>query len=1338
MAEIKNTFTKSKMNKDLDDRLVPTGEYRDALNIAISRSEGDDVGALENILGNSLIFENTTYSTCIGVYNDRQNEKVYYFLTNYIDASANGLSNLAPATAYCAIVMYDKLKAQNTILVAGSFLNFSARSPITGVNVIEDLLFWTDNRNQPRKININTAIAAPAFPPESTRTSAPASPNPYYISEDHISVAKYYPWKPIVLTDIAQQTAGAPITASTMTNPSEKFFPNGGYAFIYSGLAAGSYSTFTLEQINGASGTGFYPYKDDYFYNIGQLINYTLTFGGNTYTVTNATITGGGLQQITIDGTITISPGDEVLFQKKPDYDATWPGDPDFLKDRFIRLSYRFRFDDNEYSLMAPFTQPCFIPKQYGYFLIDDQEETYRSTVVNFFENNVTQIIAAIEFETINPKVDLKVKEVEILYKESDALQVKVIERVDIQEVMDNMQSNVNPLIYEYKYISNKPYKGLPEDQITRVFDQVPTKALAQEVAGNRVIYGNFVTTQTPPKTIDYHTNYGNKLGLALGNKFTSQIEYPNHTVKQNRNYQVGFVLADRYGRQSSVILSSNDEVEEVGGDYYGGSTVYVPYKSNSGSSAIQWPGYSLRALVNSPIPNRNQSQVNNYAGLYNSGDGSVDYIILGDAGTGFIPSAKGIYNTSGGTGSGLRVQITATAGGEIELINIYENGTGYTDGDVLTVLGGNNDAEITVSVSEANVLGWYSYKIVVRQTEQDYYNVYLPGILDGYPANYINDKGVADNLFERGKTSNVVLINDNINKVPRDLSEVGPDQKQYKSSVRLFGRVSPINNNGTALDPLNYNRQYYPTTVGDTVVSISTLAETNYNNTTGDGSDPSGFLINYPEFYQSNTNPLIARINTVNQIGKSNVGAVADPANNFYENTLAVYETDPAESLLDIYWETTSSGLISDLNLAVVDGGYLGAIQHTGFSWICSEGDPTGSDCFNGKVTVINGFGNVIYDDIVFELDSVTNGYNQSVINNFAIDQRGLGTIANPRGFNVLKNGNFYYGQNAALRTFNFTIKCIYTDPSTSEVFESYVEILNQTIGNEYPTIHETSNPLSPLYVQTVGEQDLNFANTYRVDTKILTVYGQNGCNPTSGLVGNELVWNLIDDMEGRVYIVTEGRDFAPGQCEVWLYANPATTGGALKPVTIELKDANNAANTLSSLENPGASQLNLQYSLEAGNNAIIEIGEASPICDPWITEGGSDRWDPQNQTGRIRYEISFTNLQPGTTYNNIQIVDIVESGCTLDLNGPPIACRIPSSITNSTGLPITEEYYFDIIWQGPYRSLQFNMQIEPSVSGEIVINSLDDDARPQPYAFLLTTPAEGTIPSACTCDAP
>ncbi len=55
MPEIQNNFIQSKMNQDVDDRLVPNGEYRAALNVAISRSEGSDVGALENILGNSEI-----------------------------------------------------------------------------------------------------------------------------------------------------------------------------------------------------------------------------------------------------------------------------------------------------------------------------------------------------------------------------------------------------------------------------------------------------------------------------------------------------------------------------------------------------------------------------------------------------------------------------------------------------------------------------------------------------------------------------------------------------------------------------------------------------------------------------------------------------------------------------------------------------------------------------------------------------------------------------------------------------------------------------------------------------------------------------------------------------------------------------------------------------------------------------------------------------------------------------------------------------------------------------------------------------------------------------------
>ena len=96
MAEIKNNFIKSRMNKDLDARLVPPGEYRDAINVAISKSDGDAVGALENILGNNLLtsfgITGVDNIDVIGTYMDVLNDRIIVFMTNYIDTSADRLS----------------------------------------------------------------------------------------------------------------------------------------------------------------------------------------------------------------------------------------------------------------------------------------------------------------------------------------------------------------------------------------------------------------------------------------------------------------------------------------------------------------------------------------------------------------------------------------------------------------------------------------------------------------------------------------------------------------------------------------------------------------------------------------------------------------------------------------------------------------------------------------------------------------------------------------------------------------------------------------------------------------------------------------------------------------------------------------------------------------------------------------------------------------------------------------------------------------------------------------------------------------------------------------------
>ena len=55
MPEIKNNFSQGKMNQDLDERIVPKGQYRDAMNIQISTSEQAGVGTVQNILGNTRI-----------------------------------------------------------------------------------------------------------------------------------------------------------------------------------------------------------------------------------------------------------------------------------------------------------------------------------------------------------------------------------------------------------------------------------------------------------------------------------------------------------------------------------------------------------------------------------------------------------------------------------------------------------------------------------------------------------------------------------------------------------------------------------------------------------------------------------------------------------------------------------------------------------------------------------------------------------------------------------------------------------------------------------------------------------------------------------------------------------------------------------------------------------------------------------------------------------------------------------------------------------------------------------------------------------------------------------
>ena len=76
-----------------------------------------------------------------------------------------------------------------------------------------------------------------------------------------------------------------------------------------------------------------------------------------------------------------------------------------------------------------------------------------------------------------------KITELDIIYKESDALALQVVETIQVDSISSSAEdSNV----FEYTYNSTKPFKTLPSNEITRVYDKVPVKALGQEIISNR------------------------------------------------------------------------------------------------------------------------------------------------------------------------------------------------------------------------------------------------------------------------------------------------------------------------------------------------------------------------------------------------------------------------------------------------------------------------------------------------------------------------------------------------------------------------------------------------------------------------------------------------------------------------------------------------------------------------------------------------------------------------------------------------------------------------------------------------------------------------------------
>ena len=595
MPEIKRMFNGGRMNRDLDDRLVPNGEYREALNVNVGKSESADMGAIENLLGNiQVATSGITDGSCIGSYRSNGDDRIYFYVTsNDSYDGSNGGSH--------GIFSYDQSSKQLRTLVTGLSLNFHKDFKISGINLVDDLLFWTDNRNPPRKINVVRAVNDPT----------------YYtggIFDDLASVAKFAPYESPTI------------------------------------LAVGT----SDEQ------------------------------------------------------------GDEITSN--------------FLEDKMFRFSYRWQFDDGEYSTLAPFSTTIF--SRLG-------NADVISTNINDFGEIETFVnaIKSVQLQIPTPS-GYGITQVELIYKETGASALYVIEDKPVAG-----ETSIN-----FFYASQDPFRTLPGDQLTRVYDAVPRIAQSQELVGSRLVYGNFLQNYNIPNINFSVVRTGEDIARISWGPGKNPL-----SLKSRRTYQIGIVLADKYGRQSPVILSNS-----------GGDTVYI------------------------------------------------------DPTTG--------------------------------------------DADSTTAF---NALRITFANPTNEIPSWaYSYRVVVKQREQEYYN-WISGIS-------------SVNVVER--------LGDSQNKIPRDQTAVIPPSTS--------ATISPCD---VSVYPKYVGGENITSTVYGALQSIQAIA------------NPTG----------------TANTTTVNNSGTS------------ISSGICVFETQPVESSLDIFYETSTGGLVTSITGVAINidffNSYLLNFQPTG-----------------------------------------------------------------------------------------------------------------------------------------------------------------------------------------------------------------------------------------------------------------------------------------------------------------------------------------------------------------------------------------------------------------------
>ena len=695
MAELNHNFIKGRMNLDLDERLVADGEYRRAMNIEVSTSEGSNVGTVQSVLGNGMQQPNLAPNggQVVGFIKNGNTNKGYYFVQGEksnsmqkdmivehsassgstpvlvdvhavslptTDTMTNGTVagndtliiplaqgsnirqgmyltgvftklifgslitiNLTPTSGTHTInstgVVTDigTIKVYTVNIVGQNYhvnirsedgatplnvqhfwsatnpgvilfqakraLNFLKNNFITGINIVDDLLFWTDNISEPKKINITRSkVGTPSFDTHSkfiVYNDNGVIQSGKMMEEEHITVIKRSP----------------------LTPPSLEMYNNiGARGLVYGKTAHVNFlepkivdpdaSPLTYKFSNLPSGSvldvPFFSTLPDF--DVGDVLilttdpsilsNKRLFEEAEVRVVVTAinlspTVSSGYNAILTVKvlsiiknfqaGSVNLNASGEALDTISTQrWGICLEQSKALFEFKFPRFAYRYKYQDGEYSSFSPFSNIAFIPTQFKY----DTKEAYNLGMVNQL-----RFLKIKDF--VPDGIPKGVIEVDILYKESNSpniYTVKTVKSTD-PEWFDSSTTPLSPWTGFTKGVINLEsevvYAAVASNQLLRPWDNVPRKALAQELSGNRIIYGNYLEGYNLNNSVNIKTHVQPvNLSIDLPSKWDSPImqliakawraTFGTPSIKSLRTYQMGIVYKDEYGRETPVLTN--------------------------------------------------------------------------------------------------------------------------------------------------------------------------------------------------------------------------------------------------------------------------------------------------------------------------------------------------------------------------------------------------------------------------------------------------------------------------------------------------------------------------------------------------------------------------------------------------------------------------------------------------------------------------------------------------------------------------------------------------------------------------------------------------------------